>query len=327
MVVWIMVLVCATLDRSWRAGIPSGFVPIYAASMRAMPAWIAVLVPFAISACAVGESSLGADESAPTAVAPARARLHGHNDYLQAVPLRRALELGLGSVEADVFLQDGELRVGHERWQLRAGRTLRALYLAPLRDHLAQHGKGALAADPARPFVLLVDIKADAEAVYRQLRAELAEFAPMLTRFVDGRIERGPVTMILSGSRPRATLAAERERLCALDGRLADLDAQPPPPPALVPWISDAWSRVSDWTGVDDLTADERARIAALAARAQAQGRELRFWGAPDRPEAWQALRDLGVDRIGTDRPAIAARWLDEATPEMTPVSRSADGR
>jgi hypothetical protein len=279
--------------------------------MRAMPAWVVMFVPFAISACAGGESILGADEIAPAPVAATRARLHGHNDYLQAVPLRRALELGLGSVEADVYLQDGELRVGHERWQLRSGRTLRALYLAPLRDWLAQHGDRALAGDPARPFVLLVDVKADAEAVYRQLRAELAEFAPMLTRFVDDRIERGAVTVILSGSRPRATLAAERERLCALDGRLADLDAVPPPPPSLVPWISDAWSRVSDWTGGDELAADERARIAALVDKAHAQGRELRFWGAPDRGEAWQALVDLGVDRIGTDRPAVAVRWAD----------------
>ncbi|MGK0156010.1 MAG: hypothetical protein ACI9SE_002977, partial [Neolewinella sp.] len=51
-------------------------------------------------------------------------RLHGHNDYLQPVPLIRALEYGLGSLEADIYLVDKELRVGHERWQLRPGRTL-----------------------------------------------------------------------------------------------------------------------------------------------------------------------------------------------------------
>ncbi|MBM4063365.1 MAG: hypothetical protein FJ265_20040, partial [Planctomycetes bacterium] len=48
-------------------------------------------------------------------------RLHGHNDYLQPEPLLGALALGLGSVEADVFLVDGELRVGHDRGQLRPG--------------------------------------------------------------------------------------------------------------------------------------------------------------------------------------------------------------
>ncbi|MCU0866825.1 MAG: phosphatidylinositol-specific phospholipase C/glycerophosphodiester phosphodiesterase family protein [Planctomycetes bacterium] len=232
--------------------------------------------------------------------------LHGHNDYLQPVPLRTALELGLGSVEADIFLVDGELRVGHERWQLRAGRTLASLYLEPLAAHVRDHGP--LRANGA-PFVLLVDIKAEPVAVWSVLRAELERHRSMLTRFTDGAIEPGAVTVILSGARPRAQLVAEAERLCALDGRLVDLDAVPPLPCELVPWISEAWSRVSDWTGADELLADERARVRDLVARTHAQGRELRFWGTPDRREGWQALRELGVDRIGTDRPKVAVAW------------------
>ncbi len=235
-------------------------------------------------------------------------RLHGHNDYLQPVPLRAALELGFGSVEADVFLVDGELRVGHERWQLRPGRTLHSLYLEPLRAQVAANG-GRVHAD-GRPFVLLVDIKADGAAVYRQLRQELVGFAPMLTRFVGDRIESGAVTVLLTGDRPRDLVAADAERFVAIDGRLRDLEAVPSPSVALVPWISDAWSRVSDWNGADEWMADEAARLSAIVARAHAQGRELRFWAAPDRPEAWAALLAAGVDRIGTDRPAAAAAFL-----------------
>ncbi|MBL8755991.1 MAG: hypothetical protein JNK15_22035, partial [Planctomycetes bacterium] len=99
------------------------------------------------AACSVSPPGRGA------AVDPAR-HLHGHNDYLQPVPLAKALELGLGSVEADVFLVDGELRVGHERWQLRPGRTLRSLYLEPLQRHVAANG-GQVHAGPGPRFVLL----------------------------------------------------------------------------------------------------------------------------------------------------------------------------
>lgn len=247
------------------------------------------------------------DTAVGAAVEPAL-RLHGHNDYLQPVPLRTALELGLGSVEADVFLVDGELRVGHERWQLRPGRTLRALYLEPLREHAAARG-GRIRADGA-PFVLLVDSKADGAAVYRQLRQELADYAALLTRFVDGRIEPGAITVVLSGDRPRDLVAADRDRRCALDGRLGDLASNPPRD--LVPWISDSWARIGDWNGRDELLPDERAKLMALVAQAHAQGRELRFWGAPDRPEGWQVLWELGVDRIGTDQPKVAAAWLRE---------------
>lgn len=280
------------------------------------------LLPFAIVGLVVTGcrwAAHGAPPSASPVVSPvaadaAVARLHGHNDYLQPVPLRTALALGLGSVEADVFLEDGELRVGHERWQLRPGRTLCAMYLEPLRAFAAAHG-GRVRADGA-PFVLLVDIKADAEAVYRRLREELAAHRTILTRFAAKGVEPGAVTVILSGARPRALVEAEPSRWCALDGRLADLDAVPLPPVTLMPWISDAWQRVSDGNGADGLLPAEQARIRDLVARAHAQGRELRFWGAPDRESMWLELRRLGVDRIGTDRPKAAAACLRSAAVE-----------
>lgn len=233
--------------------------------------------------------------------------LHSHNDYLQPRPLTTALALGFGSAEADVFLVDGELCVGHERWQVRPGRTLRRLYLEPLQAAAAAGG-GRLRGD-GQPFVLLVDIKADAAAVWAALQVELDAFAPLLTRFVDGRVEPGAVTVLLSGDRPVRQVAAAPDRRCAIDGRLADLDAVPPPPAELVPWISAPWRAHSDWDGKDEFTAAERDRLAALIARVHGQGRELRFWGAPDRVEAWTLFAALGVDRIGTDRPAAAATW------------------
>lgn len=266
-------------------------------------------MPFARCCCLLALAALlGAchGHAAPASGATAP-RVHGHNDYLQARPLHDALRLGLHSVEADVFLEDGELRVGHERWQLRAGRTLASMYLDPLAAHAAAHG-GAILADGS-PFVLLVDIKSDADAVLTALDRELTPHHSLLTRFTDARCEPGAITVLLSGARPRDALARRAERWCALDGRPADLDQTPPPSRTLMPWISAPWSSVSDWNGADDPLPDECARVRALAAKAHAQGRELRFWAAPDRPEAWRLLAELGVDRIGTDRPKAAMAW------------------
>ncbi|MFN3243432.1 MAG: phosphatidylinositol-specific phospholipase C/glycerophosphodiester phosphodiesterase family protein [Planctomycetota bacterium] len=256
-----------------------------------------VLLPLLAVACAV----------APKPAPDPALRLHGHNDYLQPVPLVRALELGLGSLEADIFLVDGELRVGHERWQLRPGRTLQSMYLDPL---LAAFRRcGSLRSD-GQPLVLLVDVKADGDKVYTELRDVLPRYRDMLSRFVDGRVEPGAVTVLLSGNRPVSTVAADAERWCAIDGRLRDLDRRPPPPAHLVPWVSSSWRSISDWTGSDDLMPHEIERITDLVTRAHRQGRELRFWGAPDRREAWGAFYDLGVDRIGSDQPKKAAAWL-----------------
>lgn len=238
---------------------------------------------------------------------PAR-RVHGHNDYLQPRPLLEALELGLGSAEADVYLQDGTLLVGHERWQLRASRSLRTLYLEPLHRWVGTHGGRV---HDAQPFVLLVDIKADGAAVYGALLRELAPFADMLTRFVDGRVVPGAVTVILSGDRPRALVAADHDRRCAVDGRLADLGHGVPVD--LMPWISDEWARVGEWDGRDEMTAEELRRLRAFVAAAHAEGKELRFWGAPDRIEAWGQLGREGVDHIGSDRPKAAVAALRDA--------------
>ena len=69
------------------------------------------------------------------------ARAHAHNDYEHTRPLHDALDHGFTSVEADVWLVDGELRVGHDLADTRPGRTLESLYLAPL-DRRAHDNAG-----------------------------------------------------------------------------------------------------------------------------------------------------------------------------------------
>ena len=68
-----------------------------------------------------------------------------------------------------------------------------------------------------------------------------------------------------------------------------------------MPWISDNWQKVSAWKWTGPIPDAERRKIRDLVAQAHAQGRKLRFWATPDKPEVWQVLRAEGVDLIGTD--------------------------
>lgn len=231
-------------------------------------------------------------------------RGHAHNDYVHKRALHDALDAGCSSVEADVFLIEGALRVGHERFLLRDG-TLQSLYLDPLRDLVRRNG-GYVQSQSER-FWLLIDIKAESAAVYGELRRVLSDYRDMLTCWRDGVELPGAVTIVLSGDRPRALVAGERERWVAIDGRLGDLDANPPT--TLVPWISDAWSTAFAWNGKERMPEDQRAKLRAIAARAHEQGRMLRLWGAPDRAEVWEELAAAGVDWISTDRLADFANW------------------
>lgn len=235
-------------------------------------------------------------------------KAHSHNDYSRSRPLEDALREGFRSVEADVFLRDGELLVGHDEWMLHPQRTLERLYLDPLVERIEQNG-GSVHGD-GETFLLLVDIKRDSANVYTRLREAIAQRTPLLTRFTQDTIEPGAITIVLSGDRPTATVAAEPVRHVAIDGRLRDLGRGAPR--SLMPLISDAWANAFPSRSLDPMLEDEAARLCELAQRAHAEGRMLRFWGAPDRAQSWRAQQLGGVDWIGTDRPKDLARWLRE---------------
>ena len=243
----------------------------------------------------------------PAAEFPALApllRAHSHNDYEHEHPLADALAHGFWSVEADIWLRDGRLLVAHDFSDLSTNRTLQKLYLDPLRVFLKTNPAARL----APPLTLLIDVKSDAEKTYAALRGVLQNYADILTRFETNTIHTNAVIVILSGNRAEAVLRAEPVRLAALDGRLPDLASNPPV--ALVPLVSDNWTKEFKWRGAGPMPEAERARLRELVARTHAQGRRLRLWAAPDNTNGWGALRAAGVDLINTDKLAGLEQFL-----------------
>lgn len=244
--------------------------------------------------------------AAPGRLDSAEFRSHSHNDYAQAQPLSTALVHHMGSVEADVWLIDGELRLGHDKAHTRPGWTLRSDYLAPLQARAAANGGKIYPAGPG--LLLLIDLKSEGVATYAAVAKELADFAGLLTRYVDGRVQPGAVTVIITGNTPRAQLAGESRRFAACDGRPADLDLNPPV--SLVPLVSDNWKLHFKWNGEGAIPPAEREKLRTFADRAHAQGRKFRLWGAPDNAAGWQVQFDAGVDLINTDHPAALQEFL-----------------
>jgi hypothetical protein len=225
-------------------------------------------------------------------------RAHAHNDYEHPRPLNDALDKGFASVEADVWLVDGQLLVAHELDGVRPDRTLQSLYLDPLRGRVHDNGGRVFAG--GREFLLWIDIKSEAEATYAALRPVLAGYGDILTRYMADHTDTRAVTVILSGNRARETLARESERFAALDGRLTDLESGAPA--SLVPFISDNWQAHFAWRGDGPVSAEDRHKLADLVARAHGQARRIRFWGMPDSPAGWDVCLSSGVDLINTDQ-------------------------
>lgn len=224
-------------------------------------------------------------------------RGHAHNDYEHKRPLFDALDQGFCSVEADINLTQGELLVAHSPWAVEPGKTLQSLYLEPMRQRIKKNAGRLYPGGPE--CVLLIDFKTAPEPTYAALKKVLAEYADILTVFRDGKKETNAITAILTGNYPRDLLAKDAVRYAAGDGKLADLTNNASA--SLVPSISEPWPRYFKWRGSGPMPEDERARLKDIVMKAHAQGRQVRWWGAPDKAPFWKELLDDDVDLINTD--------------------------
>ena len=129
---------------------------------------------FALLTVLIG-SAVGLLEAAATPLT----RVHAHNDYEHKRPLFDVLDQGFCSVEADIYLVDGKLMVGHTRASLRPERTLQSLYLDPLKNRVAQNGGRVYPNGP--PVLLFIDLKTNGPKTYAALRPVLEEYRDMLT--------------------------------------------------------------------------------------------------------------------------------------------------
>jgi hypothetical protein len=250
----------------------------------------------------------------PVAAAPAQERVrplaqaHAHNDYEHPRPLFDALDAGFTSVEADIYLVGTELLVAHDPEDLDPARTLAALYLEPLRERVI-HNHGSVYRGYRGEFQLLIDIKTEGESTYAALDALLRQprYAFLWTGFRHGRVVDGAVTAVVSGNRPRATMAAQRTRVAFYDGRIANADDLGPGADArLTPLVSDNWTNLFSWQGVGAFPAEEKARLRDIVRTAHRAGQRVRFWATPDTPgpardAVWRELVAAGVDHINTD--------------------------
>ncbi|GAA4004051.1 phosphatidylinositol-specific phospholipase C/glycerophosphodiester phosphodiesterase family protein [Streptomyces marokkonensis] len=241
-------------------------------------------------------------------------RAHAHNDYEHPRPLLDALDHRFGSVEADIYLVDGQLLVAHDPEDLDPARTLESLYLDPLAARVrAQHGR--VYRRDRRALQLLIDIKTEGSSTYLELDRHLRRYRHLFTTYAHGRVFPGAVTAVISGNRAaRAPMEAQRTRRAFYDGRLTDLGSSAPA--SFVPLISDNWTLNFTWRGVGAFPAAERRKLRAIVGAAHSRGQRVRFWATPDvagpaRDAVWAELLAAGVDHLNTDDLAGLEAFLD----------------
>ncbi len=263
--------------------------------MKAKPVIVTILLLLILPACSCRTS--------PTATGPKPLlNAHAHNDYEHDRPLFDALDHGFTSVEADIHLVDGVLFVAHDSDEIKPDRTLRSLYLEPLKKRIAKNSGRVYPYGPQ--FTLFIDIKTEAVATYKVLSKMLAEYKSIITSFdLNGRTDRA-IIVYVSGNRPRALMESETLRYAAYDGRLADLHSNAPA--TLIPIISDRWPSHFSYIGSGPMPQKEREKLKNIIETAHKNGRIVRFWATPDSPSLerqtlWRELLTCGVDLLNTD--------------------------
>jgi alkaline phosphatase len=227
------------------------------------------------------------------------ANTHSHNDYEQPVPFWTAYNAQFGSIEADIFLIDGRLFVAHDSNELALRRTLEEYYVKPLSAQVEEN-HGHPYTDSSHRLQMLIDVKADSTAVLDALVTLLRKY-PNLT-------ETPLLTWVISGNRPDPSLYTSYPSFILFDGIL--LHQYSPAALSRIAMMSDDLHDYTHWGGGNSIPGADRQKIIAAIAWSHALHLPVRFWDAPDFPNAWQQLMRLRVDFINTDHIQQLAEYL-----------------
>jgi len=258
-------------------------------------------------------------------------QIHSHNDYWREVPLLTALSYGVASVEADVWLLNGTLFVGHEMAALTPNRTFESLYVNPLLQILAFQNpidvftgnqtspNGVFDTDSGRPLQLLVDIKTDGnEALPFVLRA----LGPLrskgyLTTFANDTLSTSAITVVGTGNSPLDGVKALDPRDYFFDApltQLTDPSLNTTWGPTLSPIASTDWATAVDWSGIGNISDAQLSNLTKFVQDAHAVGIKARYWDLPGWPinartALWNQLMLSGVDWLNADDLKAAAEF------------------
>ena len=256
---------------------------------------------------------------------------HSHNDYWRPIPFYSALSVGAVSVEADVWLYNGTLHVGHEENALTNARTFDSLYIQPILSVLKKENhesrfvtdgptfNGVYDTDGGQTLYLFVDVKTDGATTFPYVIKALEPLrsAGYLTKWNGTGIAPGAVTVIGTGNTPLNQIQGVSHRDYFYDA----------PIPYLATTFSNITSDVSitaNWDFADvfgevrnqTFNATQMQTLQTQVEVAHSKGILVRYWDQPGWPVGtrnaiWRILWDAGVDLLNVDDLEGAANFWE----------------
>ncbi|KAI9045388.1 uncharacterized protein KD926_008815 [Aspergillus affinis] len=249
-----------------------------------------------------------------------------YGDYWRDIPFYTGLSRGCVSTEADVWLYNGTLYVGHDESSLTEERTFESLYVRPMLEVLERQNpqtpfvtsptnNGVFDTDTSQTMYFFVDLKTSGP---KTLEAVTAALQPLrekgyLTALKSNKtIAHGPITVIGTGNTPLNLIGPVADRDIFFD---APLDALDQPQYAGVtslisPIASTSFNRaVGALNSSDDnaiLSEDQLDSLRSQIRTAKIRGIGARYWETPYYPiwarnAVWRTLLQEGVALLNAD--------------------------
>lgn len=226
-------------------------------------------------------------------------RIFSHNDYLQSKPFENAYNLGAGYVEADVFLRNGELMVAHTAIEIKNDRTLDKLYFEPIKNKIAQNAGNVYPA-ASQKLTLMIDLKTEGMSTLTAIVDHMKKYPELKTC--------ESLTIAISGNVPDTAQWKTFPSFINFDGRPDKQYSKHHL--KRVSFISNSFRAYSSWNGKGEISEADRVKLKTVISAVHAQGKKIRFWAAPDVPNAWETFLKLDVDILGTDNIEALATFL-----------------
>ncbi|KAF2685300.1 hypothetical protein K458DRAFT_301055 [Lentithecium fluviatile CBS 122367] len=245
---------------------------------------------------------------------------HSHNDYWRDVPFYSGLSYGAVSTEADVWLINGTLYVGHERSALTAERTLESLYINPILDTLHRQNpttdfapsstlNGVFDTASTQTLYLFIDLKTDGPTTWP---AVLSALEPLrkegyLSSYDGTAFTSRPVTVIGTGNTPLWLVQAAVPRDAFYDAPLALLNSTYTNVTANdAPIASTDFAASLGEVRKPELNETQLATLRAQIKTASDKGIKARYWNQPQFPigvrnAVWRGLWEEGVGLLNVD--------------------------
>ncbi|KAK3308870.1 PLC-like phosphodiesterase [Chaetomium strumarium] len=262
---------------------------------------------------------------------------HSHNDYWRKVPLFSALYAGCTGVEADVWLRDGDLLVGHDTASLQVNRTFQTLYVNPLVEILTRQNpktkyyngteNGVFDTDPTQTLVLLVDLKTDGPETWPWVVKQLTPLRQMgwLSYWENGHFNERPITVVGTGNTPFDQILGGPNttyRDAFFDAPLDKLENSPYNATNSYYTSVSFWDAVGQvYLGAGNPSEEQLEKIRGHLREAHRRGLKARYWQLPSWPihvrnRLWEVLVQEGIDMLNVDDLAAATKqdWRKPGT-------------